>query len=439
MTTPPPLPSLVDPREDRYFTVLLVISILIWGLVVVTCIGLPYILLIGFFLWLANGLLVARLRSEGVEITAEQEPGLYRSLQEVGARLGLTTLPRLYIIQAEGALNAFTTRHSSRNFIVIYSDMLQACGSESAEVKFVLGHEIGHIQRQHVLKYLLLLPGRIMPLIGDAYSRACERTCDRYGATGAVDPDGAIRAMMMLSAGPQYGKTLNAEKFAAQHFSERGFFVSWHELTSAYPTLSQRVATLLAIKNGASPQQPPRHPLAYVFALFTLSGPGGGFASMLLTMIVILCLAAPFFIPALERSLEHDLPATEHAIPTEPSIDPEANNRVLEAGIADPKLVGTWFGKESETFTWTTTRDADGSFQTKFDEKDGTDTASWTQSGKWRVLDGVYYEITTDGENREYPIRKITDDRVIFGEQDTTDGTTFEELRVARSDGFGGP
>jgi len=439
MTTPPP--SLVDPREDRYFTILLVISILVWGLVVLTCVGLPYVLLIGFFLWLGNGLLVARLRSEGVEITAEQELGLYRSLQEVGTRLGLTTLPRLYIVQAGGALNAFTTRHASRNFIVIYSDMLQACGSESAEVKFVLGHEIGHIQRQHVLKYLLLLPGRIMPLIGDAYSRACERTCDRYGATGAVDPDGAIRAMMMLSAGPHYGKTMNAEKFADQHFTERGFFISWHELTSAYPTLSQRVATLLAIKNGASPQRPPRHPLAYVFALFTLSGPGGGFSSLLLTIVVIFLIAMAFFIPVLENSIQPGLasPPAEHTIPTQPSVDPEANNRVLEDGIADPKLIGTWHGKESDTFTWTTTREADGSFQTKFDEKDGTDTASWTQSGKWRVLDGVYYEITTDGENRDYPIRKVTEDRVIFGEPNTTDGTSFEELRVPKSDGFGGP
>lgn len=428
MTTPPPLPSLVDPREEKYYVILLVISILAWALVAITCIGLPYVLLIGFFLWMANGLLVARLRSEGVEITAEQEPTLHRALLEVCGRLNLTTIPRLYVVQVGGALNAFTTRHSSRNFIVLYSDMLEACGSDSPEVRFVLGHEIGHIQRNHVLKYLFLLPGRILPLIGDAYSRACERTCDRYGAAGAVDVDGAVRAMMMLSAGKHYGQTMSAEKFAAQHFAERGFFVSWHELTSAYPTLSQRVANLLTLKTGAPITRPSRHPLAYVFGLFTLSGPGGGFSSLIFTIAIFFIIMA-VAIPSLEKASQRNHPAdTEQADHSE--ADAQANAEILQKGVADPQLVGTWSGKESDNFTWTTTREADGTFKTKFDEKDGNETNSWTQSGNWRVLEGIYYEITSDGENREYPIREIAADRIIFGEPNTTDGVSFEELRV---------
>ncbi len=419
-----PASTLVDPREQPYFVTLLVISILIWLLLAATCVALFYLPFIALFLWMANGLLVARLRSEGVEVTPEQEPALYQALVEVCGKLGLTTIPRLYIIQSGGALNAFTTRHSSRQFIVLYSDMLQACGSDTAEIRFVLGHEIGHIQQNHVLKHIFLLPGRIMPLIGDAYSRACERTCDRYGAAGTTDTDGAVRAMMMLSAGPEYGKTLRPEKFAAQHATERGFFVSWHELTSAYPTLSQRVANLLAIKSGVPPIRQPRNPFAYVFALFTLSGPGGGFSSLLLTVFFIAFFAA-LFVPAIEkaksRAQAEQTEATEYA-------EPEVPANILEQGKVDPQLVGTWTSSQ-DSLAWTTTRHEDGKFETDFVEGTGPEAEKWRHSGQWRVLDGVYYEISTDDEKKAYPVNSITQDVVVFGDPESGPHNTFTETR----------
>jgi len=417
---------LVDSREETYFVILQVISILVWLVVVLTCFALPYVLMIGLFLWMANGLLVARLRSEGVEVTPEQEPALHQALVEVCGKLGLTTIPRLYIVQSGGVLNAFTTRHSSRQFIVLYSDMLEACGSDSAEIRFVLGHEIGHIQRNHVMKNLFVLPGRILPLIGDAYSRACERTCDRYGAAGTTDGNGAVRAMMMLSAGPEYGKTLRAEKFAAQHASERGFFISWHELTSSYPTLSQRVDNLLALQAGTAPLRQKRHPLAYVFALFTLSGPGGGFSSLLLTIFTIAIFAA-----LLLPTFEHTLPlATPKAAPGDPIelSEPVVPPDVLERGVADKRLVGAWTASEDD-LTWETTRKDDGTFQTAFTEGTGPDADKWQQTGQWRVLDGTYYEISAADERTGYPILSTTQDVVVFGDSAGGPHNSFTETR----------
>jgi len=102
--------------------------------------------------------------------------------------------------------------------------------------------KIGHIRRNHVLKHLLLFPGLLLPLIGNAYRRACEKTSDRYGAYAAGNGEGAVRAMLLLAAGPGNHRTVSPEAFADQHQSERGFFVSLHELFSMYPTLSQPVA-----------------------------------------------------------------------------------------------------------------------------------------------------------------------------------------------------
>jgi hypothetical protein len=186
---------------------------------------------------------------------------------------------------------------------VVYSEILEAYGPNTPEMRFLLGHELGHIKNKHVIKMILLFPGLLMPLLGDAYRRACETSCDRYGAFASQDFDGAIRAMMVLSGGKVAGKAMSSDLFASQHHEERGFFVSWHELTSSYPTLSQRAAALVDMKTGRYRSQPGRHPLAYLFALFSFGGGTGG-AGTLLVMIAIIAILAGMMLPALAKARE---------------------------------------------------------------------------------------------------------------------------------------
>src|SRR5690606_28191330 len=126
--------------------------------------------------------------------------------RDVCAQLGVSQVPALYVLQSGGLLNAFATRFAGRDFVVVYSDMLEA--------------------------------------LGPAYRRAWETSCDRYGAFAAQDMAASVRAMLVLSGGREYGRRLNPAAFAGQYAEERGFFVSLHELTSTYPTLSRRVAEL---------------------------------------------------------------------------------------------------------------------------------------------------------------------------------------------------
>jgi Zn-dependent protease with chaperone function len=198
LTVPPPIPKkgmisesdLVCPQEKSRFVILLIASIAAWLLLAITGVGLFFALLIGLFIWFAGGLLVARLRAQSVEITPKQLPELYGVFVEVCQSLGEKELPKLYVTQGGGILNAFAMRHLARNFVVLYSELLSACGTNSPEIRFILGHEIGHIRRNHVLKHLLLFPGLLLPLIGNAYRRACEKTSDRYGAYAAGNGEG---------------------------------------------------------------------------------------------------------------------------------------------------------------------------------------------------------------------------------------------------------
>jgi prepilin-type processing-associated H-X9-DG protein len=288
------LNTITLPKEKTYFNVVLLISILIWIPLVGLVIPFFYVLMFAVMMWFANGLLIAFLKANAVKLGEQQLPELYAALQEVCCELEVAAVPDLFVLEAGGLLNAFTTRHSGRNFVVVYSDMLEAYGVDSNEMRFVLGHELGHIHRNHILKRLFVFPGLLIPLLGNAYHRACETTCDRYGAFVSHDLDAAVRAMMVLSGGKQ-AAIMNDRAFADQYHDARGFFVSWHELISGYPTLSQRVNDLAALKGDGPRPRPGRNPVAYFFALLT---PG------LLVTIAIISILAGMLLPALNQTRE---------------------------------------------------------------------------------------------------------------------------------------
>ena len=300
---PPTLTSpnkLSVPKEETYFIFAVIVSVIAWVALAITIVGLFYALLIAFFLWLGNGLLAAHLRSEAVQVNEQQLPRLYAAYREVCAKFNLTEPPDLYVVQAGGALNAFAARHAGRSFVVVFSDIVDALGADSAEMKFILGHEIGHLRSRHILKQILLAPGLITPLLGPAYRRSWETSCDRYGAFAAQDLTASMRAMMVLAGGKDHAKELQAGPFADQHYLERGFFVSLHELSSTYPTLSKRVTDLFALETGVPAERAPRNPFAYLFACFVPGGNTGAPANALIYIVIIGLLAA-MAIPAFQK------------------------------------------------------------------------------------------------------------------------------------------
>lgn len=305
-------PPVLDPRalsvakEKTYFGWVLIISIIAWLLLAVSMVGLFYAAFFAVFLWFGNGLLIAYLRSEAVQVGPDQLPELHATFKTVCDQLGVKQMPDLYVLQSGGLLNAFATRFSGRDFVVVYSDFLDALGTDSPEMKFILGHEIGHIKSRHILKQILLAPGLFAPLVGPAYRRAWESSCDRHGAFASQDIDGSIRAMMVLSGGPGHADRLSSAAFARQHHAERGFFVSLHELTSSYPTLSRRVSDLEALRAEGASASPKRHPLAYFIALGMPGGnlSGGSPAAGMLMVIVIIGLLAAMAIPAFAKVRE---------------------------------------------------------------------------------------------------------------------------------------
>jgi len=235
--------SLVHPRERVYFGICLALSLLIYLALVVSVIGILYII-IGLMVGvLAQGLFVGSLRGNGVRVSERQFPEVHRVAQQLAQDMGLNPCPAIYVLQAGGLLNAFATRFLGRNFVVIYSDVLELAYDQGEEaLAFVMCHELAHVKRRHLTWRWLLYPAMLFPFLGSAYSRACEYTCDRFGAH--YQPKGAVPGLLVLAAGKRLYRNVSGRDFANQVETERGFWIWFAEILSTHPNLPKRVRAL---------------------------------------------------------------------------------------------------------------------------------------------------------------------------------------------------
>lgn len=249
----------IYPKEKVYFAIICTISCLFYlgfaavlsslGLqkaigISIFAIGMCAIVLISLNL-IAGIMLIGHLRGNAIKINDRQFPEIYEILKRNSDRLELKKAPEMYLLQSGGILNAFATKFSGRNYIVLYSDVLSAAYQEGIHaVEFIISHELGHIKRNHLGKFnsLFLLPARIIPFLGHAYSRACEYTCDSIGYS--LCPEGAEKGILILAAGKDLYKKVNTQELLNNIAYEDGFVMWVVELLMTHPCLVKRIEEL---------------------------------------------------------------------------------------------------------------------------------------------------------------------------------------------------
>jgi Zn-dependent protease with chaperone function/type II secretory pathway pseudopilin PulG len=278
--------ELVSPREHSLGTLTLVLGTLVWLLLLVgTFGGALLILLLGFVSYLfVQSALIAHIRGNGVELSEAQFPDLYAHFCACCERLKLNTRPRAYILNGNGTLNAFATKFLGLQYVVLLSDVIDAMDRHAEGVRFYIGHELGHLRLRHLGGRLLRWPVLWLPLLGAAYSRAKETSCDRHGRACCSSPASAAHALAALSSGAKRWAKLDAAAYIRQSNETSGFWMSFHELVAGYPWLSKRFARVLDTKAHA----PARNPFAYLLALFVpyAGRLGAGFGFIVLVYIV---------------------------------------------------------------------------------------------------------------------------------------------------------
>lgn len=236
----------VDPwPSERPLTIsAFLIAAAFWLVLVISVFGVLYALLVASFFMIAHVMMIAYIRGNSVRLGPNQFPELYEAVATLSARVGLERVPETYLMQAGGELNAFATKYFRGNFIVLYSELLDACQHNTAARDMVIAHELGHVKAGHLSWMWFLWPAYLFPWPGRALSRAREYTCDRYGMAGAGDKDGALLGLTVLAAGGRLGPHVNREAMAAQEESLRSLGMRWAQMYMSHPPLVRRIAAL---------------------------------------------------------------------------------------------------------------------------------------------------------------------------------------------------
>ncbi len=197
----------------------------------------------------------AKIRGNAIQITDKQFPDVYTMYRKLALEIGFqeNKIPKLYLIQGGGTLNAYATKCNLRkSYAVVYADIFEIVRfhEDYTTLKFILAHELGHIALGHVnirRKVFTYFANLFRPY-AQTFTRAQELSADRVAANFV--PEGIDQSLFILSAGKNLYPEVNKEAYLEQIQNEQnGLFLRAVNLMSDHPIMSKRMLALDDIKN----------------------------------------------------------------------------------------------------------------------------------------------------------------------------------------------
>jgi len=279
-------------------TFLLMLGLVALCMVVGRVVGGPMGMAYGFILavvmnfgayWFSDKMVLAMHRA--VEVTAKDEPALFRSVQRLSAAGNLPT-PKVYIIESESP-NAFATgRNPAHSAVAATRGLLEILSP--VEVEAVLAHELSHVRHRDMLigtlaatmaggimmvadmaRWAVMLGGYsnrdddrgvnplgfilltvLAPLaafiIQMAISRSREYAADAGAAALTSNPGALARALKKIEAGAlglplEHASPAAAHLYIVNPFDRESWLVN---MFSTHPSIGRRVKRLEAIQEG---------------------------------------------------------------------------------------------------------------------------------------------------------------------------------------------
>jgi len=185
-----------------------------------------------------------------IEITEQQFPDIYKIFREAAADIGVKELPRLYMSNGNGVMNAYATKGGlKKKWIMLYSDLVDIYSEldqeHAAMLRFVISHELGHIYLGHVnIRRMVLSAALRIILLEKSFSRAQEYSADRVAAS--VNPQGTYAdALFPLYIGKRQFQHATLREYLAndaRHISR--FWVAIVNFFADHPVGRRRLAAL---------------------------------------------------------------------------------------------------------------------------------------------------------------------------------------------------
>ncbi len=193
------------------------------------------------------------LLGTAVRVNSRQFPAFHDQILHC-AKILKIVVPTVYVTH-NPTINAGTYGTNTESFIVVNSALVDSFTHE--QVLFVLGHESGHIQNNHVVYHSaakqlanglgIVVKWASMPagLALNAWSRRSEITCDRAGLICCRDEKVALESIMRMGLGSQkmYPK-MDVDEFVSQLEDIKEGWGRLTELTKTHPYLPKRIQAL---------------------------------------------------------------------------------------------------------------------------------------------------------------------------------------------------
>lgn len=265
-------------KETTYHLLTLGLGILLWPLLLLGVLGalasgnpqisamvgvyLVYGLLIWLFLFLASLFYRASAFGNMILLGPQQFPELHEMVVAGSKELGFKQPPKAFLYNSHGLFNAFARKLLGGRYLFLTSALVEANSNE--QVRFVIGHELGHHAAGHLNGWLNFLraPSQLVPFLNAAYSRSREYTCDSIGAYLSKDLAASRSSLQMLGCGcRRLNATMSCEAFLAQEAMVPPVFGFLNEIFRGHPRLTRRVAAINERIVGAhDPHRPPPRP-----------------------------------------------------------------------------------------------------------------------------------------------------------------------------------
>jgi len=254
----------ITTKEKVYLTICFIISGLVWlGVLFLPVYGymnpflpirvssIPLFTILFFLLvhWIAREYFKAHIFGNSLRVNEMQLSEVYKIVLEMARKMGVDSIPLVFIVNEEGRINALAIRFIGHAYVILYASLVDLMLKRNAvkELRLVIAHELAHHAAGHVSiwRNLFIAPAMVVPFLGKAYKRACELSADRLALAVTGDLPAAQRALISLACGSEsLSSKTNIISFMNQEVEFLLFFGFLREIFSTHPRMTKRVIWL---------------------------------------------------------------------------------------------------------------------------------------------------------------------------------------------------